>query len=296
MNTKTVKELKEIARSLGITGYSGLRKEELLKAISASKAKPAKAKTKVAAKKVAKPVEAAKKKTAKKVAQKTAKKPPAAKSGSVVAPKPKAEIVARDLTEQNEEERIESAKFITVAPGTAAIRGQYLPDLGEDIDNLPALPGPRLSFLSQKPGVLLARWHLEPGQSQQAALMLRLGVLADQQFYIKQEVSVDSDNGSHYFHVDPSWPADSIYLQLGYFNTSGEFVVALRRGTVRLPRLFSPTSLGVNWALGVEDFTREVQQSGPLGQVSRPGVTGGPSSYDLARAGALSSSGMLRKG
>ncbi|KPK10368.1 MAG: hypothetical protein AMJ68_09430 [Acidithiobacillales bacterium SG8_45] len=291
MNTKTVKELKEIARSLGITGYSGLRKEELLKAISASKARPTKAKKKVAAKKVAKPVKAAKR-----VAKKTAKKPAAAKPGSVAAPKPKAEIVARDLTEENEEERIESAKFITVPPGTAALRGQYPPDLGEDIDNLPALPGPRLSFLSQKPGVLLARWHLEPGQSQQAALMLRLGVLADQQFYIKQEVSVDSDNGSHYFHVDPSWPADSIYLQLGYFNTSGEFVVALRRGTVRLPKLFSPTSLGVNWALGVEDFKREVQQSGPLGQVSRPGVMGGPSSYDLARAGALSSSGMLRKG
>ena len=292
MNTKSVKELKEIASGLGITGYSKLRKDELLKAIAAVKAKSASSKKRVAAKKAAKksatPAKAGKKKTAKKAAKKkTAKK---------ATPKPKAETVVRNLAEQNEEELIESAKFITMAPGTAALRGQYTPDLGEDIDNLPALPEPRLTFLPQKPGVLLARWHLEPGQSQQNALMLRLGVLADQKFYIKQETPVDADDGSHYFHVDPSWLIESIYLQIGYFNAGGEFVIALRRGTVRLPRLFAHTALGVNWAVTNEEFEHEILQSGPLGQVPQRALASGLSSYDLARAGALSSSGMLRKG
>ncbi|MCG6975534.1 MAG: Rho termination factor N-terminal domain-containing protein [Acidiferrobacterales bacterium] len=301
MNTKTVKELKEIAKGLGIAGYSKLLKEELLKAISAATKKAAKSNKKAASKKASKetttPAKTAKKKTAKKAAKKkTVKKAGATSSKQVSTSKPEAEIVARGVAEQNEEERIESAKFVTTAPGTEALRGQYPPDLGEDIENLPSLPEPRLTFLQQKPGVLLARWHLAPGHSQQAALMLRIGVLADQQFYIKQEVSVNSDDGSHYFHVDPGWPAGSVYLQLGHFNASGEFVVAIRRGTVRLPRLFAHSSLGVNWALGTADFQQEVQQSGPLGRVPQPGVLGGPSSADLARAGALSSSGMPRKG
>lgn len=277
METKTVKELRELARKLGITGYSKLRKDELLAAIKeAARAKPAK---KAAASK------------------KAVKKKAAANTGEKAAPaEPAAEAVTRPSLEATEEERIESAKFVTTAAGTAAYHGQYPPDLGEDIETLPRLGEPRLTLLLQKPGVLMAGWHLEPGRTQRDhGLRLRLGVLADQQFHVKQEVPITSDRGNYYFHVDPGWPPSAIYLQLGHYGPNSRFIIAIRRGIVRLPRLFALSSLGVNWALDEAEFERAVKESGPLGRLPYRAVQGAPSSLEWITSGAPSSHSLIRK-
>ncbi len=285
MDTNTVKELREIARDLGITGFSKMRKEELLAAIKKAKPKK-KAATKSPKTKKAAKVKKAKKKITKGKVRKT-----------VMSAEPVAKTVKREPTEETDEERIESAKFITTIAGTAAYHSQYPPDLGEDIDTLPPLPEPRLTFLMQKPGVVATNWHLESGRTQQDKdLRLRLGVLADQQFHIEQEVQVNTDRGSHYFHIDPSWPPAVIYLQLGHYDQNGRFVIAIRRGTVRLPRLFIQSSLGVNWALEQEEFEREVITSGPLGSWPQHAIPGAPSSHEWITSGAITSSGLIRKG
>lgn len=296
MDTKSVKELKELAKKLGIAGFSKFRKDELLEAIKSAKAKAARVAKKAASGKASKKKVSSKKAAGKKQAGKTAaKKAAKKKTGKKAAAKPRPESIARVGLEQGEEELIESAKYFTTPAGAGAIHGSYPPDLGEDIENLPVLKEPRLTFLSQKPGVLLARWQLDHGHSQSGALLLRLGVLADKQFHIKQEVPVTSDAGSHYFHVDPTWPPHAIYLQLGSYNASGEFRIALRRGIVRLPRLFAASSLNVNWALTADEFEYVVKQSGPLGSFVTSGVPGAPSSYVLASSGAMSSSHLVRK-
>jgi hypothetical protein len=297
METKTVKELRELARKLDVTGYSKLRKEELLTAIKkAAKTKPA---AKAAAKKKA-PAKSAKKAAAssKAAKKKVVKKKAAAKMGKTAAPaEPAAEPVTRPALEATEEERIESAKFVTTVAGTAAYHSQFPPDLGEDIDTLPDLGEPRLTLLLQKPGVLMASWHLEPGRIQRDRdLRLRLGVLADQKYHVKQEVPITDDRGNYYFHVDPEWPPSAIYLQLGHYGSNGRFIIAIRRGIVRLPRLFALSSLGINWALDEAEFERAVKESGPLGRLPYRAVHGAPSSLEWITSGAPSSHSLVRKG
>jgi hypothetical protein len=288
METKTVKELRELARKLGITGYSKLRKDELLATIKkATKTKPA-AKAKPAMKAVV---------PEKTVKKKAAKKKPMAKADGPAAPaEPAAAPVTRPALEVTEEERIESAKFVTTTAGTAAYHGQHPPDLGEDIDTLPHLGEPRLTLLQQKPGVLMAGWHLESGRIQRdRGLRLRLGVLADQQFHVKQEVPITSDRGNYYFHVDPEWPPSVIYLQLGHYGPNGRFIIAIRRGIIRLPRLFALSSLGINWALDEAEFERAIKESGPLGRLPYRAVQGAPSSLEWITSGVPSSHSLIRK-
>ena len=265
MEDKSVKELREMARDLGITGYSRLRKDELISAIKAAQ-KPKRA--------------AAGRKKASKAGSGRAK------PGKQATPrKPEVAPVAA-----NEEERIENAKYVT-GPISAARQSPYPPDLGEDIDHLPSLSEPRLTLLMQKPGVLLASWYLEAGHcARQPGLRLRLGVLANKHFNVAQEVEVDHDQGSFYFHVDPSWPLTEIFLQLGAYEPGGHFGIAIRRGIVRLPRLLSLTALGINWALNESEFESVVAQSGPLGRVPRRTVATAPSS-----PGGFTSGGVARR-
>lgn len=267
MEDKSVKALREMARELGITGYSKLRKDELIAELKAAKKpqKPGRAAAKSGNGKV--------KKTAPAKTTKAAKPAPA--------------IVSHPT--QNEEQRIENAKFVT-SPVGATQKTHYPADLGEDIDNLPALSEPRLTLLMQKPGVLLASWFLSAGQSaRQPDLRLRLGVLADKRFNVSQEAEVKQDRGNYYFHVDPSWPPYEIYLQLGYYEASGRFAIAIHRGIVRLPRLLSMTALGVNWGLDEAEFEQVVNRSGPLGHVPHRAIVTAPSSLGWALGGGSGS-------
>lgn len=284
MEDKSVKDLREMARDLGISGYSKLRKDELISAIKAAQTPKRAAGSKAGSKaKTATPTKSTKSaKTSKQVAR--ADKPTATGASTP--------IPETGSVNGNEEQRIENAKYVTGTVG-ATRRTQYPPDLGEDIDHLPSLSEPRLTLLMQKPGVLLASWMLEPGHcARQPGLRLRLGVLADQQFKVSQEVEIDHDQGSYYFHVDPSWPLTEIYLQLGSYEAGGRFAIAIRRGIVRLPRLLALTALGVNWALEETEFESVVAQSGPLGRAPRRTVAAAPSSP----GGGFTSGGVARRG
>jgi hypothetical protein len=278
MNSKTVAELREIAKKLGITGYSKLRKDELLEAIAAATgASKAKAPTpKPAAKKAAaKPGAAAAK-------QKAARaKPETAPAIGVV----------------DEEQRIEGSKY-AIAPHGEPVRGRaYVADIDENIDDLGALAHePRLTLLPQKPGVLHAYWRLSPGHAtRQPGLCLRLGLVHDRDFYVQAEVPVRSDSGSWYFRVDDSWHPEAVYLQIGYYGPDGKFVLAIDRGIVRLPRLFARTRYGVNWALTQEEFEGIRGEAGPLGTQVPAGWPQGPSSYELVSSHLMSSRGTRDK-
>ncbi|MDX5151695.1 MAG: Rho termination factor N-terminal domain-containing protein [Acidiferrobacterales bacterium] len=278
MEDKSVKTLREMARDLGITGYSKLRKDELISAIKAAQ-KPKRAATQ--SKAGSKPGSGK--------AKNVAKAKPAKKAASAGSKPDKTTTVP---VAANEEQRIENAKYATGPTGVAARESQYPPDLGEDIDHLPSLSEPRLALLMQKPGVLLASWNLEPGHcARQPGLRLRLGVLADRRFNVSQEVEVSRDQGSYYFHVEPSWPLSEIYLQLGAYEAGGHFAIAIRRGIVRLPRLLALTALGVNWALEEAEFESVAAQSGPLGRVPRRVVAIAPSSP----GGGFTSGGLARR-
>jgi len=277
MEDKSVKALRELARELGITGYSKLRKDELITMLKAAKKSTGAA------------IKSLSKTTAGKV-----KKAARAKSATKASPSSKAATTVAGSPMQNEEQRIENAKYV-VGPVGASSQTQYPPDLGEDIDNLPVLSEPRLTLLMQKPGVLLASWHLSTGHgARQPGLRLRLGVLADKRFNVSQEVDVTQDRGHYYFHVDPSWPPYEIYLQLGYYEAGGRFAIAIHRGIVRLPRLLAMSALGVNWSLDEAEFEQVVTRSGPLGRVPHRAIVNAPSSAGWTVGGG-SGSGLGRR-
>jgi len=297
MEKKSVKTLREIARKLGLTGYSKLIKEELISVIKAAQKRKKTASSGTSGKKVAKAAKPKAKKatrTKKQAAPKKAAKPKAKKTARTkkqALPRAASEKLIPAAVSGNEEQLIENAKYVTAPPAGSATRASaYPPDLGEDIERLPSLGEPRLTLLMQKPGVLLASWQLDPGHSTHQSLRLRLGVLADQRYNVEQEHEVNTDQGSYYFHVDPTWPPSEIYLQLGYYQDDGRFMIAIRRGIVRLPRLHVRTAIGVNWALDNMEFEREVSQSGPLGRVPHRAVSNAPSS-----PGWMTSSGIGRR-
>jgi hypothetical protein len=281
MEDKSVKALREMARELGIAGYSKLRKGELISALKAAqKTTGAASKTKSGDGKVKQAVPA-----------KSSKSIESAKPAEATKPAP----AVASLHVQNEEQRIENAKYAT-GPVGATQQAHYPPDLGENIDNLPALSEPRLTLLMQKPGVLLASWYLPAGLSaRQPGLRLRLGVLADKRFNVAQEVEVKQDRGNYYFHVDSSWPPYDINLQLGNYEASGRFAIAIHRGIVRLPRLLAMTALGVNWGLDEAEFEQVVSRSGPLSPVPYHPIKTAPSSPGWTISGG-SGSGFGRRG
>jgi hypothetical protein len=252
MAEMTVKELRERARELGITGAGKLRKAELLAAIAEME---------------------------------SGSKTVAAESETP------ASVVTPAITDV--EQHIEETKYSTGAAATS-----YAADLGEDIDSLPVLRGePRIVLLAQKPGVLHAYWYLRPGyRTDQPDLRLRLGLLYGHDFHTKEEIPLSSDQGSWYFHVDESWHPAAIFVQLGYYDESGKFIIAIRRGIVRLPRLLEYSDLGVNWALNPEEFERARAASDVAGTRAAGQWPRGPSSYDVVSSHLVSSEGSMRRG
>jgi hypothetical protein len=204
---------------------------------------------------------------------------------------PAPEATPTEATER--EQHIERMKY-----ATGAAEHVYSPDLGEDIDQLPPLRGePRIALLAQKPGVLYAYWHLNPGQLEsQPGLRLRLGLLYEHEFHAKEEVTLTSDRGSWYFHVDESWHPASIYVQLGRYTDDGQFEIAIRRGIVHLPRLLEYSSLGINWGLTREEFERARVSAGTLGLAAPGHWPRGPSSYDVVSSHVVSSDASGRRG
>lgn len=297
MPTRTLKELRALARSRGLRGYSSLSRNELETLLSRSGGEkfvvPKKKTAKAPAGKTAAPARA-KSPQPRKQAPLTApgNAPPAA-----VAPgTPKWEWTTDIQRQSTEEERVESAKYATVLPGTE-LPPAGKADLGEDIDDLPPIAEAALCLLPQKPGVLHGYWVIPPNTvAHRGTLKLRLGRIAGDSLEIIDELALAQDRGHWYFHVDESADMGAVYLQLGYYEESGQFVTAIRRGIARIPSLHASGKTDRLWWVSEEQFRAMYRRAGGniragrLGwnaSISSPG--GAPSSERLTWPGGISS-------
>ncbi|GAB4512193.1 MAG: hypothetical protein Tsb0026_15940 [Sulfuricaulis sp.] len=299
MPTKNLKELRALARSRGLQGYSKLSRSELEKFLSRDDGqKPVV---------MGKTGKAAPKKTvagvkSKSVAPRTKKKHPAIPAARATAPTAPAPALtpkwewATDISRQpTDEEQIENAKYAIVPPGATVPRAEAA-DLNEDIDNLPPVTEPTLCLLPQKPGVLHGYWIIPPSSlAHPRSLKLRLGRLAGDAFEIIDELALSHERGHWYFHVGESADTGAVYLQLGYYEPNGRFVIAIRRGIARIPSLHASDHTDRLWWVSEEKFRTMYRRAGGYARgprlgwaasISSPG--GAPSSDRLARPGNVS--------
>lgn len=294
MPTTNLKELRALARSRGLRGYSKLSRNDLERLLSRRDSqKPA------AAEKTGK---AAPKKTAaakpKSTATRTKKRHAVTTTPAAPVPAltPEWEWATDVQRQAADEEQVESAKYAIVPPGTAVPRAETA-DLNEDIDNLPPVNEPTLCLLPQKPGVLHGYWIVPPNSlARSRPLKLRLGRIAGDAFEIIDEIALPHERGRWYFHVDGAADTGAVYLQLGYYEPDGRFVIAIRRGVARIPSLHASDRTDRLWWVSEEQFRTMYRRAGGhvhgprLGwsaSISSPG--GAPSSGRFARPGNLNS-------
>jgi len=302
---KTLKEMRALARSRGLRGYSRLSRAELGKLLSrrGGENSPVTGKTgKTATTKPAAKARVTSAQSAAKPAltrtQKEQKAAPVARATSLPVPEaaPKWEWVTESRRQPVDEEQVKSAKYATVLPGTAVPHTESA-DLNEDIDILPSVTEPTLCLLPQKPGVLHGYWIVPPNSiPNPQSLKLRLGRIARDTFEIFDEISLPDVRGRWYFHVDGSADVGAVYLQLGYYDPGGRFVTATRRGIARIPSLYASDRIDRLWWVSEEQFRAMYHRAGGhvrgprLGwaaSISSPG--GAPFSDRLAWPGNVSS-------
>lgn len=268
MELKTLEKLRKLAKSLGIKGYSKLRKSDLARQIT-------KVQTKA-------PAAAAQSKP------KPASAPQAehAETRAKSAPRTNAERLAREARPArqaprrvSDEERAEEAKYAVAPPGRETPHAESGADLGEDIDRLPETNEPVLRLLPQKPGVLHGYWVLAPGTlARQADLKLRLSVLTDNTLAVLEECAVTQDRGTRYFHVDETLRGAEVYLQLGHYDDNHQFVTTIRRGVARIPDLHAAGAADRRWWISEEQFRTMYLRSGGFARGEDFGWSGSSSS------------------
>jgi hypothetical protein len=274
MKAETIETLRAQAKKLGLTGYSKLRKEDLLKLIASRKRKDsAKSATKA--------------KTRKKVSrtipmQKKSRRIPG-KTASAALNKPSPVSVETPVTQTGAgaEQQVESAKYAFALPG--AQEPAYAPDLGEDIDRLPEIRGPLLCLLPQKPGVLHGYWML-PASSINAtrSAQLRLATYSGSKLTILEEHPVHTERGHWYFNVEEDVEIGTVYLQLGRYQPNGEFVSIIQRGVARIPTLYASMQTDRLWWVSDAQFREMYRRAGglvgdrPLGWAGSTSSPGGP--------------------
>jgi len=320
MSSKTLKELRALARSQGLKGYSKLSRSELERLLATSGAqkpeaakKTAQARKKIPAPARSKPAAAYAAAQSARAATKKARAGGAKKPASSVkpagapaapaaaAPGPAAYWAGEIYGSYNEEQRVENAKYAMVPPGSMA-PAAVATDLGEDIDRLPEFTEAMLCLLPQKPGVLHGYWAAPPGSVPDfKSLKLRLGRLNGDAFDIIEEVSLSQGRGHWYFHLDESADVGEVYLQLGYYEPDGRFITATRRGIARIPSLYASGSIDRLWWISEEQFRTMYLRAGGFVQgprlgwaasIGSPGGAPGAPSGRLAWPGGVSSGGI----
>jgi hypothetical protein len=308
MPTKNLKELRALARSRGLRGYSKLSRRELEKLLSSGDGQKPMVAEKSGKTAPATPAAKVKSKSASLRAKSAPVRTKNAQPAAAVAPrmtrpapapalKPKWEWAGDVQRQSVDEEQIESAKYAVVPPGTAVPRAEAA-DLNEDIDNLPPVAEAALCLLPQKPGVLHGYWVMPPDSAARAqSFKLRLGHIVRDVFEIIDEIALPRERGHWYFHVDESAAMGEVYLQLGYYEPDGRFVTATRRGIARIPSLYASNRTDRLWWVSEEQFRAMYRRAGGyvrgprLGWAASIGSPGGaPSSDRLAWPGGVISS------
>lgn len=313
MAAKTLKELRTLARSRGLKGYSKLSRIELERLLAANGGQKPEAPKKTASSRKKNPAPVRSKPAAAYAAAKPARATETTRAGGRKKPassvKPAAVPAATTSAPAtywageiydvyNEEQRVENAKYATVPPGNMA-PAAVAADLGEDIDKLPVVTEPVLCLLPQKPGVLHGYWVTPPGTVPDLkSLKLRLGRLNGEALEIIEEIPLPGGQGHWYFHLDESADVGEVYLQLGYYGPDGRFVTATRRGIARIPSLYASGSVDRLWWISEEQFRAMYLRAGGFVQgprlgwaasIGSPGGAPGAPSGRLAWPGGVSS-------
>lgn len=279
MRKKTLKELRAAARTRGLRGYSKLPRTELEKLLSRSgpsanavPEKPGKENPKKAAASGKSGATIRRMKSTIPARVKNASAVPPAKTATPAEKAPAApKWKWADVRSPEEEERVERAKFATNPAGQSSPAAT---DLNEDIDKLPPLTEPMLCLLPQKPGVMHGYWVAPPGTAPSAqSLKLRFGRIANDVFEILEEIPLSRERGHWYFRVDESADIGAVYLQLGYYETDGRFVNAIRRGIARVPSLYASEKTDRLWWVSEEQFQTMYRRAGGKISGPRPGWT-----------------------
>jgi len=254
MSATTLKELRELAKKLGLRGYSKLTKPDLQQRLG-------KFNTARVAAPAPKPPVTPRQRTRARAATAA---PRTDTSATPRAERALAPAIPPALDYAGAEERIESAKFTRyarTAPPAA--------DLNEDIDRLPTLRQSTLCILPQKPGILHAYWALADGDGARADLKLRLCQGEAQALTVWDEVALPARRGHWYFHV-PEAAGDAVLLQLGYYD-GDRFVSAIRRGIARIPNLYASQRTDRWWWIDEESFRAMYLRAGGAAHRERLG-------------------------
>jgi hypothetical protein len=305
VKTKTLKELRTLARNRGVKGYSKLSRTTLEHRLAlVGERKPDAGKVAPKTRKKKKPT-LAKTKSAQPRVKSTrsgrAKKPTAAATRTRITtpgtpPAPTALWTADSRRLSSNEERVENAKYATVLPGGVA-PSVAATDLGEDIDRLPPISEPMVCLLLQKPGVLHGYWVIPPGSALRSkSLKLRLERNVGDVSEAIEELHLPHEHGNWYFHFNEIEDIHAIYLQLGYYEPDGRFITVTRRGIARIPSLYASPEIDSLWSISDEKFRSMYLRAGGFARGARlgwaasnssPGV--GPSPGRLAWPGNVSS-------
>ena len=269
MKAKTVEELRLQAKRLGLTGYSRLRKEDLIKLLAAHKRRGSHPTVAARGAKQAKL-------QPKKISESKKRNVTVRSSGSKKAASAKLPPTQFAI---DSEQKVESAKYAFAPPDVRVPEPAHTPDLGEDIDRLPPIQEPLLCLLPQKPGILHGYWVL-PADLRRAPrpLVLRLIRAHDDRVEILEEITLAVQYGHRYFHLDPQIETGVISLQLGHYQADGRFVIAIDRGIARIPSLYASELTDRRWQVSEAQFRAMYHRAGGFIQDRRLGWSGSFSS------------------
>ncbi len=278
MQSETVQALRALAKQLGLSGYSRLRKEELLKLIAAHNPK---AHRETVTGSLGSGLRAA----ALREEPRRSSGKPTASAATHRVPATSAAPLPSSVTDA--EQHIESAKYELAPSGTGAQEPLYASGLAEDIERMPEIRESELCLLPQKPGMLHGYWVLPPpllGALQ--SIRLRLAHYAGNRLTLLEEHTVSAGHGHWYFHVDEEMESGTIYLQLGRYRPDGEFVSILERGIARIPSLYPSSLTDRRWWLSDSEFRAMYRRAGGAEYGARLGWAGSTGSPSGSRYGS----------
>lgn len=276
MESKTIEELRTLARALGLRGYSKLRKDQLSKLLKAHSAN-SRARRPAPSPRGGAPRGVERTPAVKIAASPKAGAKPARTGAPSAGAEPVAQLLSQPALESNDEERIETAKFAVTPAGTALSPRALTGVLHENIDQLPALPASSLCLLPQKPGVVYVYWVLTAAlPAPLAALRLRLCRRpTDGAIEILEEVLVPSAASGWYFHIPEDAEPGAYFVHLGHYTAGGEFVTAIERGIARIPSLYASAQTDRRWWISDADFRALYRRAGGFVRGARLGWPGG---------------------